>query len=192
MSACAASQYLQREVSATFLATSVVSPTCCSVRASSRTLCLVTSTAHANLLYAAVRLLDDTCKVQLKNWDQCGGKSGCKGATCTSAPWKGYCCPQGSKCVKNDDYYSNCQPPAGQSGGSSRSAGGAPAPVDYKVAPPVKARKSGDGEDPRPGTDRAACCMHTLSCCHQGCCTHGCVVHQCPCGKQDRTQFWNI
>jgi hypothetical protein len=85
--------------------------------------------------------------VQLKNWDQCGGKSGCKGATCTVAPWKGYCCPQGSKCVKNDDYYSNCQPPAGQSGGSSSgSGGGAPAPVAYKVAPPVKARKAADGE----------------------------------------------
>jgi hypothetical protein len=103
----------------------------------------------------------DACKVQLKAWDQCGGKSNahCPGPKCVATAWPGHCCPSGFKCVKNDDWYFNCQgaAPGGRGGGQQPQqqaparAGKAPKP-----APPVPARKGSGGECPRRGVGRVA------------------------------------
>jgi hypothetical protein len=50
------------------------------------------------------------CKVQLKAWDQCGGKSNaqCPGPKCVGAAWEDHCCPSGYDCVGHDDYWFQC------------------------------------------------------------------------------------
>ncbi|KAF8061121.1 celF [Scenedesmus sp. PABB004] len=96
------------------------------------------------------------CAVRLKAWDQCGGKSGCAAAGaggCGDAPWAGRCCPAGAACVRNNEYYYNCQPGSGTAGGSGTAPAGqpaatppaAPAPAPAP-GPPVAARRRANGE----------------------------------------------
>jgi endoglucanase len=65
-------------------------------------------------------------------------------------PWAGYCCAAGNTCVRNNDWYYNCQPGnggGGNSGGGGNGGGGNGGgsspndPSQYKPEPPVPARK---------------------------------------------------
>jgi hypothetical protein len=65
-------------------------------------------------------------------WDQCGGKS-CPAAVktkignCTDAPFTGHCCPQGSVCSRQSEWYHQCMPD--DSFVSGNYPGSSPAPV---------------------------------------------------------------
>lgn len=63
--------------------------------------------------------------------------------------FEGACCPTGWACVKNDEFYFNCQPPKRSAAQSARfhSEGDVPAGVnDFKPAPPVPAKMTPAGD----------------------------------------------
>eukprot|EP00879_Flechtneria_rotunda_P008972 GHRR01009394.1.p1 GENE.GHRR01009394.1~~GHRR01009394.1.p1 ORF type:complete len:572 (+),score=160.50 GHRR01009394.1:1204-2919(+) len=96
------------------------------------------------------------CQVQAKSWDQCGGKSSCKGKHCADKAWPTHCCPSSNSCVRNNEWYWNCQPASqqhqqqssdgGRSGsGQSVKPASTPAVAAIKPAPAVAAKKGPDG-----------------------------------------------
>lgn len=122
------------------------------------------------LLGAARAAAAQDCDTELKNWDQCGGLSGsCATPGCNrDGPWPGTCCPEGSKCVRNDGHFFNCQPPPG----ANSNYGPAP-PPRLLPEPPVKARLHANGARPRPhGTLLLAACTPYL---------HACVAYSHAC-----------
>ena len=97
-----------------------------------------------------------TCTRHIKEYGQCGGGCTWEGAkkTCVGV-FEGACCPAGWQCVRNDDFYFNCQPgrSAAQSSRfhSEANAGGANAAagagtLDFKPAPPVPAKMTPAGD----------------------------------------------
>ena len=98
------------------------------------------------LLSAARRASAVDCDTELKDWAQCGGLSGGGPGQSVDGPWPGCTCHEGSKCVKNDAHFYNCQPPPGAYGGGGGGGDGATAPSKFVPEPPIKARTTASGD----------------------------------------------
>jgi hypothetical protein len=53
----------------------------------------------------------NTCAAVLKEFDQCGGKSKCSDFGCEDDAWPGACCPQNTRCYRQDSFYYQCLSP---------------------------------------------------------------------------------
>lgn len=53
----------------------------------------------------------NSCAAVLQEFDQCGGKSKCSDFGCEDEPWPGACCPQGTRCYRQDSFYYQCLSP---------------------------------------------------------------------------------
>ncbi|KAF6260820.1 hypothetical protein COO60DRAFT_1700160 [Scenedesmus sp. NREL 46B-D3] len=54
----------------------------------------------------------NSCAAVLSEYDQCGGKSKCSDYGCQDEAWPGACCPQGTKCYRQDLFYHQCLSPS--------------------------------------------------------------------------------
>jgi hypothetical protein len=53
----------------------------------------------------------NSCAAVLQEFDQCGGKSKCSDFGCEDEAWPGACCPQGTRCYRQDPFYYQCLSP---------------------------------------------------------------------------------
>ncbi|KAK9811457.1 hypothetical protein WJX72_004232 [[Myrmecia] bisecta] len=58
-------------------------------------------------------LTDDPCYLGTQEFDQCGGKgASCAAAgQCTDVQWEGACCPSGTSCIRQNEWYFQCLGP---------------------------------------------------------------------------------